>query len=122
LAENELKKLSAELEENFKAENISNEVIVGDPRESILQTAATAKADLIVMGSHGRTGLTKLFIGSVSQAIAGHAPCSVAVIRGVVPKGKVGALNQSGLFVATNKEEYDQKYNELTKEMEDLSK
>jgi len=121
LAENELKKLSAELLK-FKRENVSNEVVVGDPREAILQTAENVHADLIVMGSHGRTGLTKLFIGSVSQAVAAHAPSSVAVVRGVVPKGKIGALNQSGLFVANNKDEYDQKYKELTREMEDLSK
>jgi len=35
--------------------------------------------DLIVMGSHGRTGLSKLLVGSVTERVIGHAPCAVMV-------------------------------------------
>jgi len=38
-------------------------------------------ADLIVLGSHGRTGMTRLFMGSVSEAVARHAGCSVQIVR-----------------------------------------
>ncbi|MGB8476534.1 MAG: universal stress protein [Candidatus Acidiferrum sp.] len=53
----------------------------GDPRAIILDTAQTWGADLIVLGSHGRSGLDRLLLGSVSEAVAIHAPCSVEVIR-----------------------------------------
>jgi nucleotide-binding universal stress UspA family protein len=118
LAETELQKVAKELSDTVKAENINMQVSVGDPRECILQAAETYGADLIVMGSHGRTGLTKFFIGSVSQAVAVHAPNSVVIIRGVVPKGKMGQLNQSGLFVAENNEELQKKYAEIKKNAE----
>lgn len=53
----------------------------GDPRSKILDSAARWKADLIVLGSHGRKGLDHFLMGSVSQAVLHHAPCSVQVIR-----------------------------------------
>ena len=57
------------------------EVHVGDAYEMIVETARKKKADIIVMGSHGRTGLTRLFMGSVTSRVIGHAPCSVMVVR-----------------------------------------
>lgn len=51
------------------------------PKELILQEAADWGADLIVVGSHGRRGVGRFLLGSVSEAIALHAPCSVEVIR-----------------------------------------
>lgn len=53
----------------------------GDARTIILDEAADWKADLIVVGSHGRTGLRRLLLGSVSEAIARHAACSVEIVR-----------------------------------------
>lgn len=53
----------------------------GDPREAILDDAATWDADLIVMGSHGRSGLQRWLMGSVSDAVARHATCSVEIVR-----------------------------------------
>jgi nucleotide-binding universal stress UspA family protein len=50
----------------------------------ILDTAAKWHADLIVIGSHGRKGLDRFLLGSVSEAVARHAPCSVQIVR--VPK------------------------------------
>jgi nucleotide-binding universal stress UspA family protein len=57
------------------------QVVSGDPREVIVQTATDERVDLIVVGSHGRTGLTKLLMGSVASHVVTHAPCSVMVAR-----------------------------------------
>jgi len=57
------------------------EVHVGDAYEMIVETARKKKADIIVMGSHGRTGLTRLLMGSVTSRVIGHAPCSVIVVH-----------------------------------------
>jgi len=56
-------------------------VLQGDARESLLELARKEKVDLIVVGSHGRTGLGKLVMGSVASHIVTHAPCSVLVVR-----------------------------------------
>ena len=53
----------------------------GDPRATLLEIAHEEKADLIVVGSHGRTGLGKLLMGSVASHVVTHAPCSVLVVR-----------------------------------------
>jgi nucleotide-binding universal stress UspA family protein len=51
-------------------------------KELILSEAAEWNADMIVVGSHGRRGVNRLLLGSVSEAIALHAQCSVEIIRG----------------------------------------
>ncbi len=50
-------------------------------------------ADLIVMGSHGRRGFEKALLGSVSEAVAMHAPCSVEIIRIKSLAKKKGSLH-----------------------------
>jgi nucleotide-binding universal stress UspA family protein len=64
----------------------------GDPRTLILDEARKERADLVVVGSHGRTGLEKLVMGSVATHIVTHAPCSVLVVRrpAAAPSGKAG--------------------------------
>ena len=57
------------------------EVHVGDAYEMIVDIAKKKKADVIVMGSHGRTGLTRLLMGSVTSRVIGHAPCSVLIVK-----------------------------------------
>jgi len=56
----------------------------GDAKSVIIDTAAKWPADLIVMGPHGRKGLERFLLGSVSEAVARHAPCSVQIVR--IPK------------------------------------
>jgi nucleotide-binding universal stress UspA family protein len=51
----------------------------GVPHEVIVNTAAHEDVGLIVVGSHGRTGITKLFMGSVTERVIGHAKCAVLV-------------------------------------------
>jgi nucleotide-binding universal stress UspA family protein len=61
--------------------NPSAAVEFGDARSVIVDTAAQDADDLIVVGAHGRTGLERLLLGSVSEAVARHAPCSVEIAR-----------------------------------------
>jgi nucleotide-binding universal stress UspA family protein len=53
----------------------------GDPRSKILDDAAHWNADLVILGSHGRTGVNRFLMGSVSEAVAHHASCSVQIVR-----------------------------------------
>jgi len=59
-------------------------LLEGDPATVIAETAQETGADLIVMGTQGRTGLTRLVMGSVAEDVLRHAPCPVLTIRGTV--------------------------------------
>jgi nucleotide-binding universal stress UspA family protein len=54
---------------------------IGDPRILLVDLAKEWKADLIVLGSHGRRGMDRILMGSVSENVAIHAHCSVEVVR-----------------------------------------
>jgi nucleotide-binding universal stress UspA family protein len=56
-------------------------VVMGDPATEIIQLARSEGADLIVMGTHGRTGLTRLMMGSVAEAVVRRAPCPVLTLK-----------------------------------------
>jgi nucleotide-binding universal stress UspA family protein len=56
----------------------------GDPATVILETAQETNADLIVMGTHGRAGLTRFVMGSVAESVLRRSPCPVMTIRGVI--------------------------------------
>jgi len=58
----------------------------GDPAEEIVRYGRDAGADVIVMGTHGRTGLERLLMGSVAERVLRDAPCSVRVVK--LPKGQ----------------------------------
>jgi len=60
---------------------VSTEIVRGHPKQAIIEVADEWDADLILMGSHGYRGLTRLWLGSVSQAVAAHANCSVGIVR-----------------------------------------
>ena len=61
--------------------NITTNVISGSPKEVILEGAEAFGADLIVVGSHGYGMVERFLLGSVSQAVALHAKCSVEIVR-----------------------------------------
>ena len=61
--------------------SISSEVLYGSPDSRIVETAEVWKADLIIVGSHGYSRWERLLLGSVSDSVVHHAPCSVLVVR-----------------------------------------
>ena len=60
---------------------IETEVIFGYPKEVIVEEAEKWGADLIIIGSHGYGFWERMLLGSVSDAVLHHAPCSVLVVR-----------------------------------------
>ena len=63
-----------------KGHTIETLVIKGDPATSILDFAESAEVDAIIMTTHGRTGIERWLMGSVTQKVLGHAKCPVFVI------------------------------------------
>ncbi|HUG37484.1 MAG TPA: universal stress protein [Candidatus Limnocylindrales bacterium] len=57
-------------------------LLEGVPFEVITRAAKAQRADLVVIGTHGRTGLAKFFMGSVAQRVVGMSPCPVMTVRG----------------------------------------
>ena len=60
---------------------IECQVVQGPACQCIVQSAIDWDADLIVMGSHGRTGFKKFFMGSVAEGVLLRAPCSVEIVK-----------------------------------------
>ena len=60
---------------------ISTRVVAGSAKQVILDEAEAFKADLIVLGSHGRGRIERFLLGSVSLAVVTHAKCSVEIVR-----------------------------------------
>jgi nucleotide-binding universal stress UspA family protein len=56
-------------------------ILTGDPRATLIELAKDERVDLIIVGSHGRTGLEKLLMGSVASHVVNHAPCSTLVVK-----------------------------------------
>lgn len=75
--------MKSKLQGFFKAEgvDITSEVLFGSPESRIVETAEDNKADLIVIGSHGYKQWERLLLGSVSNSVVHHAPCSVMIVR-----------------------------------------
>lgn len=60
---------------------VSGEVLFGSPESRIVEAAEAMAADLIIVGSHGYNRWERLLLGSVSDSVIHHAPCSVLVVR-----------------------------------------
>jgi len=82
---NALTKWLAEYEKKAAQQGISaqSELRMGSPESSLRELAITWGADLIVVGRRGRKGLAEVLLGSVSNYIVHHAPCSVLVVQGI---------------------------------------
>ena len=80
---NQAEQLIDKVGETVRASGLTVETAVrrGDPRSVILDEAKEWGADLIVVGSHGYSGIKRLLLGSVAQSVVSHAPCSVEVVR-----------------------------------------
>src|SRR6185503_3825894 len=77
------RKLTSRSEAALRESGIAAEsrVPTGDPRDALMRLVTDERADLLVMGSHGRTGFAKLMLGSVSSHAVTHAQCSVLVVK-----------------------------------------
>ncbi len=78
-AENELAQLCRE--EIMNGIETAHKVLVGPPFLEIVRYARSEEIDLIVIGTHGRTGLTHVLLGSVAEKVVRKAPCNVFTIR-----------------------------------------
>jgi hypothetical protein len=72
----DLKELSAK-----EGVSVTGLIYSGKPYEAIITTAKEKKADLIVVGSHGRSGIDRLLMGSVTERVIGLAECAVLVVK-----------------------------------------
>jgi nucleotide-binding universal stress UspA family protein len=79
----EAEQIVADKVERLKSMGLEAEgrVVEGRPDEAIVKIAEDVGADLIVMGSHGRTGLKKIMLGSVVERVIGQAGCPVLVVK-----------------------------------------
>jgi universal stress protein A len=70
---------------------LEHHLVIGTPGEDIVRLADESNADLIVIGSHGRTGLTRLLMGSVAERVMRTAKCPVLIIKAAAaePNGRV---------------------------------
>ena len=64
----------------------THRLTMGDPAGEIVRIAQEEGADMIVLGTHGRTGMTRMVMGSVAEAVVRRAPCPVLVYRTAVEK------------------------------------
>jgi len=93
LLEETRKSTKEELEEDAgglreKGWPVDTEVLLENPRHAVAKLATDWKADLAVLGSHGRGTFRRLLIGSTAQAVLRNAPCSVEIVR---TEGEAGA-------------------------------
>ena len=77
------RKLIDEVRDGMKAEGIDAHAVEGEgePADVIIEAAKNQKADLIVVGTHGRGATKRLVLGSVSSKLVHDAPCDVLVVR-----------------------------------------
>ena len=69
------------LAKNYKVSISSKSIVVQSIVKSLLSFAKSNRVDLIVMGSHGRTGFDRLLLGSVANGISQKAKCSVLIVK-----------------------------------------
>jgi nucleotide-binding universal stress UspA family protein len=77
----DMKRMLEEIVPNDPSINYEHRLITGDPAGAIVRLAESEDVDMIVMGTHGRSGLTRLLMGSVAEAIVRRAPCPVLTFK-----------------------------------------
>ena len=75
------KQLSKLVEKYCEGMKVRTELRFGHPVETIVLAAQKLKADVIVVGTHGRTGVKHALLGSVAERVARQAPCPVLIVR-----------------------------------------
>ena len=71
------------VEAGFQAAGLATEgrVVRRDPREAVVHATREGHVDRVVIGSHGRSGLARLLLGSVAHHVVSHAPCHVLLVK-----------------------------------------
>ena len=77
----ELAKLLAEVAPTDPTVECEHRLVAGDPAREIVSLAKETEADMIVMATHGRTGLTRLLMGSVAEVVVRRAGCPVLTVK-----------------------------------------
>ncbi|SIO29948.1 universal stress protein [Halodesulfovibrio marinisediminis] len=80
------KNMDEYLEKHFPGLKVKGKVVTGFAAEEILEIAADEKADLVIMGTHGRTGIDRLLFGSVAAKVVRGAEIPVLTVRPDFPK------------------------------------
>ncbi|MFB6112562.1 MAG: universal stress protein [Halodesulfurarchaeum sp.] len=80
-AQEEAEDLLEEARETLDGEDVESVTEVGRPSRSIVEYAEENDVDHIVMGSHGRSGVTRILLGSVAEAVVRRSPVPVTVVR-----------------------------------------
>ncbi len=76
-----IQKMLADVRPKDPAVKFKHRLMMGDPAGEIVRVAGEEKVDSIVLGTHGRTGLSRLLMGSVAEGVVRRAPCPVLVYR-----------------------------------------
>jgi nucleotide-binding universal stress UspA family protein len=80
-AENFAAEAAARMRESFPEIELETQVSAGAPDQVLVEAARGWRADLIVIGSHGRGFWGRMLLGSITDSLVHHAPCSVLVVR-----------------------------------------
>lgn len=83
IMESEAKKVLEHAEDVASEEGIEvrTHFVIGDPREAIIKFSEEIGADLIIVGSYGKSGFDRLFLGSVSSAVVEHSGVTTIIVR-----------------------------------------
>jgi nucleotide-binding universal stress UspA family protein len=75
------------LQSRYPDVHVEHRLAQGDPVTEILRVAQDSKIDMVVMGTHGLTGLKRVVMGSVAEGVASSATCPVVIVRTPFPHG-----------------------------------
>jgi len=81
-----IQKMLEDVRPRDSAVRFEHRLTMGDPAGEVVRLAGDEGCEMIVMGTHGRTGLTRLLMGSVAEQIVRRAPCPVLIYREVAEK------------------------------------
>ena len=90
----EAKEKLRQLEGQAHRVRVESQVLEGDPVDMILRAAEETNSDVIVMGTHGRTALTRLLMGSVAESVLRKAPCPVLTSKPFLGRKRIIEENE----------------------------
>ncbi len=77
----DLKRMLEEVKPTDEGIEYEHRLITGSPSDAIVRLAEEEKADMIILGTHGRTGLSRLVMGSVAELVVRRSPCPVLTLK-----------------------------------------